>query len=46
LQEHEIWQQTYRAAFLRWRAGETCQFPVGTWALRHLVDHQPLIEKI
>ena len=46
LHEHEIWQQAYRAAFLRWRIGETYEFPVGTWALRHLVNDQPLIEKI
>ena len=46
LREHAIWQQAYRLAFLRWRTGEACQFPVGTWALRHLVDDQPVIEKI
>jgi hypothetical protein len=46
LQEHAIWQQAYREAFLRWRVGESSQFPVGTWALRHLVNAHPLIEKI
>jgi hypothetical protein len=30
----------YRCAFLRWRAGETCKFPVGTWAILNLVHHQ------